>query len=166
MTKTVLDMKADVEALDTGIDGRSELAGQLADCLADTMMLMIKTQGYHWNVVGPMFHALHEMTEEQYRDLFTAADDLAERVRALGHPAPTGVGELQRLSAVDDETEVPTAERMLERLIADHERIARRFREVAENAEAARDIATADLLTARITTHEKTVWMLKAMANG
>ena len=84
----VLDVKSHIEDLDLGIDDRKRLADSLAKIVADTYVLLVKTQGYHWNVVGPLFVSLHKLTEEQYEDLFEAADELAERIRALGHPAP------------------------------------------------------------------------------
>ena len=85
MADSVLKMKTDVENPETGLEHRKRLAGSLAAILADTYLLLVKTQGYHWNVVGPLFVSLHRLTEEQYQNLFEAVDDLAERIRALEH---------------------------------------------------------------------------------
>ena len=159
----VLNMKPDVEQLQTGIDDEKKMATGMAACLADSYLLMVKTQGYHWNVVGPLFHSIHTLTEEHYNDLFEAIDDLAERIRALGYPAPTSVTQMIGLTALQEDTGNPTTEEMIEQLIHDHEVVSRRFRENAERAEAVKDIVTADMLTERIAFHEKAVWMLRAM---
>src|SRR3546814_998327 len=90
-------------------------------------ILLVKTQGYHWNVVGPLFVSLHRLTEEQYQNLFEAVDDLAERVRALGFPAPSSITEMVAMAEIVEDTGNPTAEQMVEMLVADHERIVRRL---------------------------------------
>ena len=163
MTAQVLKTKANVEKLQTGIDDRESLAKALSACLADTYILMIKTQAYHWNVVGPLFYSIHNLTEAQYQDLFKAADELAERVRSLGYPAITSTKEMTSVSSIKEATGNPTAEKMIETLVADHETVAKSFRETAELAEEHRDLVTADMLTARIQFHEQAIWMLKAI---
>ena len=159
----VTNVAATVEPLETGIESREQLAKTLCGCLADTYLLMIKTQAYHWNVVGPLFVSVHELTETHYQDLFKAADELAERVRALGYPAITSTEEMRTLSVVSEETGNPSAAEMLQTLVADHEKVARSFRRAAERAEDNRDIVTADMLTARIAFHEQAIWMLNAL---
>ncbi len=140
------------------------IAEGLAQAVAETFTLFVKTQGYHWNVTGPTFHSLHEMFEEQYLDLHEAADLLAERMRALGAPAPGSFTEFMKLATIKDSE--PTSEplTMVKRLAADHEALARILRPQIEVAEKAGDVATADLLTARVAAHEKFAWMLRATA--
>ena len=85
-----LDPKPREENVNFGLDdkARETIAQNLSAILADTYALLVKTHIYHWNVVGPLFHSIHEMTEEQYNDLFKATDEIAERIRALGYRAP------------------------------------------------------------------------------
>lgn len=163
MTNPTLTMKADVENPDTGLDNRKRLANCLCGLLADTYLLLVKTQGYHWNVVGPLFVSLHRLTEEQYTNLFEAVDDLAERIRALGYPAPSSITEMIAMAEIEEDTGNPSAERMIKTLVADHERLVRRLREATSAAEGEHDVVTADLLTARMRFHEQAVWMLRAV---
>lgn len=152
--------------LNTGIDdtARKEIAEGLSRLLADSYTLYLKTHGFHWNVTGPMFRSLHLMFEEQYIELADAVDVLAERIRALGVPAPASYGEFARLASVDTEGGATDAMEMVRHLIDGHETLIRTAREVAKTAEAASDLATADLATQRIDIHEKTAWMLRATA--
>jgi starvation-inducible DNA-binding protein len=153
--------------IDTGLDAgaRERIADGLSRLLADTYTLYLKTQGYHWNVEGPMFRSLHLMFEEEYMELRDAADEIAERIRALGHVAPGSYSEFTELGSVKDEKGAPEAMEMVRRLVAGHEAVIRTAREVVETAEGAADVATADLATARIEVHEKTAWMLRATAS-
>lgn len=163
MTVEVFGMKADVENPKTGLDDKYQLAANMSACLADSYLLMVKTQGYHWNVVGPLFHSIHTLTEEHYRDLFEAIDDLGERIRALGYPAPSSITEMVAITGLQEDTEHATTDLMITNLLNDHEIVARRFRACVERAEAAKDVVTADLLTARIAFHEKAIWMFRAL---
>lgn len=144
---------------------RKEIAQQLSALLADTYTLYVKTHGYHWNVSGPMFRSLHLMFEEQYTELQEAVDVIAERILALGYPAPGSYGEFARLATVKDEEGVPEAMEMVRRLVDAHEATIRTARALVETAESAGDVATADLATQRIDIHEKTAWMLRATAS-
>jgi starvation-inducible DNA-binding protein len=150
--------------LNTGIaeQARKDISEGLARLLADTYTLYLKTQGYHWNVSGPMFRSLHQMFEEEYMDLREAADAIAERILSLGYPAPASYSEFGRLASVPDEEGVPEAMEMVRRLVEGHETVIRTARAVVSTAEAAGDVATADLVTSRIEIHEKTAWMLRA----
>ncbi|MFN3868090.1 MAG: Dps family protein [Hyphomicrobiaceae bacterium] len=152
-------------ALDTGIakKDRSTVASELVDVLADTYTLLVKTHVYHWNVVGPLFIPFHELTEAHYKNLFEAADVIAERIRSLGHPAPLGFAELLPKSAVEEETSKRSAEGMVTHLIADHEKMVKRLRQAAIAADEVDDLVTADLLTQRLAFHEKAIWMLRAI---
>ncbi len=152
--------------LNTGLDqnSRKAVADALNGVLADSYTLYQKTHAYHWNVTGPQFHTLHVMFEEQYREMWTALDELAERVRALGVYAPASGKVFSELSSLESaESEPPSAPQMLQNLLSDHETLIRRAREALETAGEANDAATEDLLTVRIQTHQKTAWMLRSM---
>lgn len=150
--------------IDIGIeeDERKAVAEGLSALLADTYTLYLKTHGYHWNVTGPMFRALHHMFEEQYLELQGAVDVIAERIRALGSFAPGSYGEFARLSSLQDEEGVPAAEDMVGRLAEAHQALVRAARPLVAKAEAVGDVATADLVTQRISVHEKAAWMLRS----
>ncbi len=154
--------------IDIGISetDRRKVADGLERLLADTYTLYLKTQGYHWNVTGPMFRSLHLMFEEQYVDLRDAVDVVAERILSLGFPAPATFAAFSRLSTVAEDDTVPVAIDMVKSLAAGHETAAKTAREVVQTAEAAHDVATADLATQRVDVHEKTAWMLRATATG
>lgn len=160
----IMEKRADVVSVDTGIesDHRQRLAAHLSRALADTMLLMIKSQVYHWNVVGPLFKPIHDLTEEHYNDLFQAADDIAERIRAIGYPAPLSFADLAGRTSLSEETQVISAQRMVEQLLVDHETIVRNMREAAEFADKSDDFVTHDLLVARMNFHENAIWMLRA----
>ena len=137
----------------------------LSRLLADTYTLFLKTQNYHWNVTGPHFHALHEMFEEQYVELRGAVDTIAERIRALGAPAPGSFAEFSAAAGIKEQQGAPPeAMEMVRALAADHDSVAVSARRVVEAAEAGADFATADLATGRMASHEKFAWMLRATA--
>ncbi len=152
-------------AIDIGIDeaDRAAIAGGLSRLLADSYTLYLKTHNYHWNVVGPMFNTLHLMFEEQYTELAVAVDQIAERIRALGEPAPGSYRQFAELSSVPEEGDAPGADEMIRRLVAGQETVVRTARSVFPMVEAANDEATADLLTQRMLVHEKTAWMLRSL---
>lgn len=166
MATSALSERVHVTRNDTGIAGkdRESLAAKLAGVLGDTYTLLIKTHVYHWNVVGPVFFSLHKLTEAQYQDLFEAVDVIAERIRALGHPTPLSFEALLPKAKVSEETTNRTAAAMLDQLIADHEAIVKHLRRVALAADEAGDLVTTDMLTQRLTFHEKAIWMLRATA--
>ena len=151
--------------IDIGIseDDRKKIAEGLARLLADTYTLYLKTHNFHWNVEGPMFNTLHLMFEQQYTELATAVDEIAERIRALGVPAPGSYAQFSGLTAVGEETSVPAAKEMIAQLAKDQEIVVRTAREVFPVADQAHDEPTADLLTQRMQIHEKTAWMLRSM---
>ena len=142
---------------------RREIAGGLSRLLADTYTLYLKTHNYHWNVTGPMFQTLHLMFEEQYNELALAVDQIAERIRALGFPAPGTYAEFARLSSIREEEGVPGAQAMIRNLVEGQEAVVRTARGVFPAVEAANDQPTADLLTQRMQVHEKTAWMLRSL---
>ncbi len=151
--------------IDIGIDrgDREKIAEGLSRLLADTYTLYLKTHNYHWNVTGPMFNTLHLMFEQQYTELATAVDEIAERIRSLGFPAPGTYKAYQRLSSIEETEGYPPAEEMIALLVEGQEAVARTARSVFPAAEAAGDESTADLLTQRLQVHEKTAWMLRSM---
>ena len=162
MTYAVLKSRPSSEKPETGIESRRVLADGLCGVLADSVVLMIKAQTYHWNVVGPLFDAIHRMTEEQYRDLFEAIDDIGERVRALGHVAPCSFVDLLSHAELEEETRPRDASTIVQQLVDDHETIARRYRELAAQAAGAGDGVTEDLSNSRMAAHEKFAWMLRS----
>jgi len=142
---------------------RKKIADGLSRLLADTYTLYLKTHNFHWNVEGPMFNTLHLMFEQQYTELALAVDLIAERIRALGVPAPGSYSAYAKLATVKEANGVPSAEEMIRELARDQETVVRTARSVFPMAEKANDEPTADLLTQRMQVHEKTAWMLRAM---
>lgn len=151
--------------IDIGIteDGRKEIVEGLSKLLADTYTLYLKTQNFHWNVTGPMFHSLHIMFEEQYTELAAAVDTIAERIRALGSPAPGSYAAFSELMSIKEEVGQPGAKEMVEQLVLGQEAVIRLARSLYPAVEEASDEATLDLLTVRIEVHEKAAWMLRSM---
>jgi starvation-inducible DNA-binding protein len=151
--------------IDIGIDEkhRSEIAGGLSRVLADSYTLYLKTHNFHWNVTGPMFQTLHLMFEQHYNELALAVDAVAERIRALGFPAPGTYKQFTALSSIKEEDDVPKAQDMIRLLVEGHEAVARTSRSVFALAEKASDQPTCDLLTQRLQVHEKTAWMLRSL---
>ena len=151
--------------IDTGISegDRQAIAEGLSRMLADSYTLYLKTHNFHWNVTGPMFQTLHTMFEEEYTELAMAVDEIAERIRALGHYAPGSYKAYAKLSSVEESEEVPEAKEMIRQLVQGHEAVAKTARSVFPAAEDGNDEVTADLLTQRMTVHEKTAWMLRSL---
>jgi starvation-inducible DNA-binding protein len=151
--------------IDIGIEAtkRQEIANGLSRVLADSYTLYLKTHNFHWNVTGPMFQTLHLMFETQYTELALAVDLVAERIRALGFPAPGTYRQFAQLSSIQEEDGVPKAQDMIRRLVEGHETVARTSRDVFKAAEGANDQPTCDLLTQRMQVHEKTAWMLRSL---
>ncbi len=151
-------------AIDLGIadSARREIAAGLSRLLADTYTLYLKTHNFHWNVTGPQFNSLHLMFEGQYTELALAVDLIAERIRALGEPAPGSYSAYAKLSTIAEADGVPAAEEMVRILAEDQLAVVRTARSVFPLADAAHDEPTADLLTQRMQVHEKTGWMLRA----
>ena len=138
------------------------VADALARLLADTYTVYLKTHGFHWNVTGPMFTTLHTMFEQQYTELALAVDEIAERIRSIGKPAPGSFGEFAALASVKEAKGKRSAKQMLRELAADQEAIAAAARTVVQVAEEGNDAASADLGVRRIDVHEKNAWMLRS----
>ncbi|MDZ7962141.1 MAG: Dps family protein [Aulosira sp. DedQUE10] len=151
--------------LNIGIDdaSRAKIAEGLSRLLADTYTLYLKTHNFHWNVTGPMFQTLHLMFETQYTELALAVDLIAERIRALGYPAPGTYSEYVKLSSIPETPGVPKATEMIRLLVEGQESVARTARSVFPVVDEVNDEPTADLLTQRMQVHEKTAWMLRSL---
>ena len=158
--------KSKAPAINIGIadKDRAAIAKGLSKLLADTYTLYLTTHNFHWNVTGPMFNSLHAMFMAQYTELWTAVDPLAERIRALGHPAPGSYAQFSKLSSVPDApASPPKAMEMVRILVEGHEAVARTARAILPLVDKAGDEPTADLLTQRLTVHEQTAWMLRSI---
>ena len=142
---------------------RAAIADGLSRVLADSYTLYLKTHNYHWNVTGPMFQTLHLLFETQYTELALAVDLIAERIRALGHPAPGTYKDFARLSSIKERTGVPRATDMIRDLVEGQEAVVRTAREVFPLVEKSSDEPSADLLTQRMQVHEKNAWMLRSL---
>ena len=151
--------------MDIGINekDRKQIAEGLGRLLADTYTLYVKTHNFHWNVKGPMFQTLHLMFEQQYNELALAVDLIAERIRALGEPAPGSYAAFSRLTAIPEEEGVPAAEALIQQLLEGQETVVRTARSLFPLVDKVNDEPTADLLTQRMQVHEKTGWMLRSL---
>ena len=150
LLNTDLDMKV-----------RSEMAHELSKLLASNYTLYLKTQNFHWNVKGPFFQSLHTMFETQYNELAIANDDIAERILALGFPAPATYAEFTTLSFIKDPEPNLKAVNMVAELVEGHQVMIKSIRELIGKASDENDEATNDLLSPRLNAHEKTLWMLR-----
>jgi len=146
-------------------ENRLNSAQAVKQLMASTYTLYLKTHGYHWNVEGPHCQQLHVQFMEQYTEMWTAVDELAERVRALGHYAPASYSAMSELSVIDEETGTPDWKAMVQTLAQGHEQVAKTARDVLRIAEEVGDDATADVVSPRVTIHEKTAWMQRATAS-
>ncbi|MFN0040061.1 MAG: Dps family protein [Burkholderiales bacterium] len=163
ITKT--SKRLDMNSIDIGISekDRKAIAQGLSKVLADTYTLYLQTHNFHWNVTGPMFNTLHLMFETQYLELATAVDLIAERIRALGFPAPGTYREYARLASIQEVEGAPAAEDMIRTLVKSQEAVVKTARAMFPMVERAHDEPTADLLTQRMQVHEKTAWMLRSL---
>ena len=152
--------------VDIGISDadRAAIAQGLSRLLADTYTLYLSTHNFHWNVTGPMFTSLHTMFMTQYTELWTAVDPIAERIRALGHPAPGSYAQYAALSSLPDAPATPPKALEMVRILAEgHEAVARTARGLFPVVEPAHDEPTADLLVQRLSVHEQSAWMLRSL---
>ncbi|MBW7901897.1 MAG: DNA starvation/stationary phase protection protein [Rhodocyclaceae bacterium] len=151
--------------IDIGINekDRKKIAEGLSRVLADSYTLYLKTHNFHWNVTGPQFNSLHAMFMGQYTEIWNALDQIAERIRSLGYPAPGSYKQFAALSSIPEEEGVPKAKDMIRLLVAGQEAVTRTARDVFKVVERANDQPTADLLTQRMEVHEKNAWMLRSL---
>ena len=158
-------MKSGIPAIDIGIkaSAREKIASGLSALLADSYTLYLMTHNFHWNVTGPQFNSLHLMFMGQYTEQWNALDIIAERIRALGHPAPATYRQFVKLASIKEVEGVPNADEMVRHLVSAQEATARTARKLFKVVNAANDQPTADLLTQRLEVHEKTAWMLRSL---
>ncbi|NLX16359.1 MAG: DNA starvation/stationary phase protection protein [Ramlibacter sp.] len=142
---------------------RKKIADGLSRLLADSYTLYLMTHNFHWNVTGPQFNSLHVMFMDQYTEQWNALDIIAERIRALGFPAPGTYKEFVKLASIEEVEGVPKATDMIRHLVLAQEATARTARELFPIVDDANDQPTADVLTERIDVHEKTAWMLRSL---
>ena len=152
-------------SMDIGISeaDRKKIAEGLSALLADSYTLYLMTHNFHWNVTGPQFNSLHNMFMGQYTEQWNALDVIAERIRALGFPAPGTYKEFVKLASIKEVDGVPKANDMVRHLVAAQEATARTARKLFPVVDEANDQPTADVLTQRIDIHEKTAWMLRSL---
>ena len=154
-------MKIDIGLTD---EERKAIAMGLSRLLADSYTLYIKTHNFHWNVTGPHFKGLHIMFEEQYMALALAVDTIAERIRAVGYPAPGSYTQFAKLTSIEEETTGMLAwEKMVQQLVDGHETLVRTARDLIPVVQKAEDEVTLGLLADRMDVHEKTAWMLRSI---
>ena len=144
-------------------DDREKIVRGLSALLADSYTLYLMTHNFHWNVTGPQFNSLHLMFMGQYTEQWNALDIVAERIRALGYPAPGTYKEFVKLASIKEVEGAPKSDDMIRHLVAAQEATARTARKLFPVVEAAGDQPTADLLTQRLEIHEKTAWMLRSL---
>lgn len=151
--------------IDIGIskEDRAQIVQGLSQLLADSYTLYLMTHNFHWNVTGPQFNSLHNMFMDQYTEQWNALDVIAERIRALGFPAPGTYKEFVKLASIKEVEGVPKAAEMIRHLVNAQEATARTARRLFPIVDAANDQPTADVLTQRIEIHEKTAWMLRSL---
>ena len=142
---------------------RKKIAEGLSRLLADSYTLYLMTHNFHWNVTGPQFNSLHVMFMDQYTEQWNALDVIAERIRALGFPAPGTYAAYARLSSIKEEEGVPNAQDMIKLLVQGQEAVVRTARGIFPLLDKVSDEPTADLLTQRMQVHEKTAWMLRSL---
>jgi starvation-inducible DNA-binding protein len=152
-------------SIDIGIseENREKIAQGLSRLLADSYTLYLMTHNFHWNVTGPMFNTLHAMFMQQYTEQWAALDVIAERIRALGFPAPGTYKEFVKLASIEEVDGAPKAMEMVRHLLAAQEATARTARSLLPVADDANDQPTIDILTQRLDIHEKTAWMLRSL---
>lgn len=162
---SVLEPKTTQRQLDTGLDGDyvEKMSDQLSGILADTYQMTVKSHIYHWNVVGPLFKPIHDLTEEHYNALFAATDVIAERVRALGSPAPVKISDIGNFAPNGTDIANLTAAEMVDDLIKSHQHAVKKMRDAAKLAGENEDVVTEDMLTERMAFHEEALWMLRSI---
>ena len=146
------------------VDNKTEeLASALCEVLASTYTLYLKTQNFHWNVVGPWFSQLHPFFGTQYEALAAAIDEIAERIRTIGYVVPASFSHFARMSHIDEAPDTaPRDEEMINLLMDDHMALSKLTNRVIKLSQEAGDEVTADMMIGRATEHDKAAWMLKS----
>lgn len=132
--------------------------------LADEFVLYAKTRNAHWNVEGPDFHEKHKFFEDQYEQLDEIMDDVAERIRSLGHYAPATLKAYLELTHLTESSRSKNdGAGFVKELLEDHQSIILRLREnINHIANNLKDAGTSDFITGLMEKHEKMAWMLRA----
>ena len=161
----IVATKSLASKIDIGINekDRKAIAKGLSELLADSYSLYLMTHNFHWNVTGPMFNTLHNMFMTQYTEQWAALDLIAERIRALGEPAPATYKEFSKLTSIAEVSGTPKALEMVRYLVKAQDATAKTARKLFSLVDKANDQPTADLLTQRLDIHEKTAWMLRSI---
>ncbi len=141
---------------------KADVVAALRQVVADSYALLGQTHLCHWNVRGRGFFALHQAFEDQYTELFTAVDEVAERIRALGALAPGGLGNLAKMAGMTELNEDASAEEMVQHLADSNKKLVEDLGKARDLAGEAGDSQSEDLMIARIQVHEKTIWMLES----
>ena len=139
---------------------REDLLSQLEVILADTYAIYLKTQNSHWHVTGPQFKALHELFEVHYMELADAVDAVAEQIRIMNHIAPATFKDFERLKSIKDGDSTASANQMVSELAEDHNLLVKDLNRALKLAEEIRDEGAVNLLSDRVSAHEKARWML------
>ncbi|HXH74911.1 MAG TPA: Dps family protein [Bacteriovoracaceae bacterium] len=157
-----------VQEINIGIKekDRKAVCRGLSSLLADTYLLYLKTQNYHWNVTGMLFQPLHTLFADHYKEMATSIDLIAERIRALGEFAPGSFSSFSKVTSIKEENGLPTAEEMIQNLVQGNEAVVTTARELISVTNECDDDVTADLLVDRMQVHEKNAWMLRSMLPG
>jgi starvation-inducible DNA-binding protein len=159
---------AAVGAINIGLDDkqREAITAGLSRLLADSYTLFLMTHNFHWNVVGPHFNSLHNMFEEQYQELFSGVDEIAERIRSLGVEAPGTFKRFEKMASFQIPEDSLDWQGMLMEMVKGQEAVVRTARNILSVVDEANDQPTIDLLTRRMEVHEKNAWMLRALTQG
>ena len=153
------------EQMDTGLstEVRARFSTALGEVLDDAYSLMVHTHVYHWNVRGRLFEPLHKLLQEHYEALFESVDEIAERVRQLGHQVPSG--DVKFPSGLNIPSPMPGEEKMVADLLGRHEGVVRKLRPLSADADEEHDFVTQDLVNKLLAFHEKAAWMLRSILN-
>ncbi len=153
-------MKANIGLTDKNAQ---QIALVLNKILADEFVLYAKTRNYHWNYEGDNFMEMHKFYEGQYEELDDMIDDVAERVRKIGHYAEGRLKEYLKLSDLTEPSSTTDQPKQVKNLLDDHETIIRYLRQQVDvMTDKLKDAGTADFLTGIMEQHEKMAWMLRA----
>jgi starvation-inducible DNA-binding protein len=151
-----------VHSLATKPTSSAKIIDELTHFFADTYLLYLKTQNFHWNVTGPNFYSLHKLFEEQYQELALAVDEIAERIRALGYFTRATFSEFSALSTLKEDKHEVNSQNMIKKLMQDHEILSKHASQLIPKFQRSGDEGTADLLIQRMKSHDKAAWMLKS----
>lgn len=140
----------------------SDLGNSLKIVLADTFGMYLITHGFHWNVEGRNFYQYHELFQKIYEELWESVDAIAEHIRALDEYAPASYTRFKELSTIEEEVKIPTAEKMVEKLLVANDHVIEGINKAIEQAKLAHDEGVVNFLGGRLEAHTKHGWMLRS----